>query len=447
MQMTRVTASPENPEGKTMSTIVCLAEKGVLILGTDSRFMRPDYSGIASDAEQKIHEVAPETFIATSGWKSACEFQETKARELARGLNTTDVRVIAGALGRASIGCIEDCLRSIAALRKTMTPGVREKIGDALVGKRMLHACCLAGRTSDGKLGYVQHEYRVRDGRVTCTSEEYSGDDRRIFVSPADPILDFAQDLTIWSDPPLQVIERLLSALKERVSTIGGPSQIVRIDGGGVDWISPPPVPAIPAGNLLGVQDALFAGTTTFAYSGGGKVTINSSGITLADNNVSPNATVTITSTGITLARGSNSVQVTSSGVGIYGPNGSVVATSSGVTITNGVLNSPVIAITSGGMTINLDATNQFKISGGASSNVVQITEANGFSLSNVGGYNVNLDGNGLRVYAPGNLESLIGPNSIEFFDGSSMRYGQTRSVTISGTTLTFYGGVLVGVS
>ena len=54
-----------------MSTIVVLKEAGTLILSTDSRFMLHDFTGIASDAEQKIFEIAPDTFIATSGRKMA----------------------------------------------------------------------------------------------------------------------------------------------------------------------------------------------------------------------------------------------------------------------------------------------------------------------------------------------------------------------------------------
>jgi hypothetical protein len=110
--------------------------------------------------------------------------------------------------------------------------------------------------------------------------------------------------------------------------------------------------------NKLVAGDALFAGQATFAYNGGGKVTINSIGITLANSNISPTSTVTISSGGITVARGSNNVQIDSNGVAINGPNGSVVANATGVTITNGRLTSPVITILSGNVTINLDGTN-----------------------------------------------------------------------------------------
>lgn len=50
-----------------MSTMVCLKDGDTLILGTDSRFVEADLSGVVSDAEQKIFEIWPNTFIATSG--------------------------------------------------------------------------------------------------------------------------------------------------------------------------------------------------------------------------------------------------------------------------------------------------------------------------------------------------------------------------------------------
>ena len=67
-----------------MSTLVVLKENSVLVLGTDSRFMKPDCSGIASDSEVKICEIAQQTFIAASGWKYALDLELATARELAR---------------------------------------------------------------------------------------------------------------------------------------------------------------------------------------------------------------------------------------------------------------------------------------------------------------------------------------------------------------------------
>src|SRR4051794_36443218 len=119
-----------------MSTIVVLKDKDALVLGTDSRFMRPDFCSIASDAEQKIFEIAPRTFVATSGFKMACDFQVEKARELARELGTVDIRVLAGALERESLGYFKEV---VGELRSVECPA--DKITRTLSGEYLLHGC------------------------------------------------------------------------------------------------------------------------------------------------------------------------------------------------------------------------------------------------------------------------------------------------------------------
>jgi hypothetical protein len=42
-----------------MSIIVVLKEANTLFLATDSRMMAHNYSGVASDAQQKLFEIAP----------------------------------------------------------------------------------------------------------------------------------------------------------------------------------------------------------------------------------------------------------------------------------------------------------------------------------------------------------------------------------------------------
>ena len=63
-----------------MSIIVVIKEGDELICNTDSRMMAHDYSGVSSDSQQTIFEVAPNTFIATSGRLMASEFQIARAR-------------------------------------------------------------------------------------------------------------------------------------------------------------------------------------------------------------------------------------------------------------------------------------------------------------------------------------------------------------------------------
>lgn len=145
--------------------------------------------------------------------------------------------------------------------------------------------------------------------------------------------------------------------------------------------------------NKLIAGDALFAGQATFAYSGGGKVTINSSGITLADSNTFPTTTATIAPSGISLVKGTNSVQITSAGVSIFGPVGSFTATSGGIVISNGSssvsISSSAVTIaqgafsfTSGSVTVNIDSTNRIKLTD-TSSNKIIIIDGSGVTVKN----------------------------------------------------------------
>jgi len=75
----------------------------------------------------------------------------------------------------------------------------------------------------------------------------------------------------------------------------------------------------------LTAGNAVFSGDASFARSGGGKVTINSSGLVLVDNATSPTATLQISSSGISIAQGSSSVTITASSVAIV--NGNLTST------------------------------------------------------------------------------------------------------------------------
>src|ERR1035437_6192423 len=95
-----------------MSIITVFKEKNTLLFGTDSRMMLCDYSGISTDKQQKIFNIAPNTFIATSGRKMASEFQVAIARELAIELGT-DIQTIGAALERDSFSILSVLLERL----------------------------------------------------------------------------------------------------------------------------------------------------------------------------------------------------------------------------------------------------------------------------------------------------------------------------------------------
>ena len=224
-----------------MSIILVLKESDTLILSTDSRMMAHDNSGVVCDAEQKIFEIGPGTFIAVSGRKMASEFQAGGVGEIARELGTTDIQAIGAALERES-------LRYLMLLLARLRLETDETTRQAVSGDTMLHGCTLVGRSAC-KLGYVSQSYWVQaDGTIKCTTEAYfEAARRKVAIMAGTParILGeiasrFMQDMATWTDPLEQVSMRLLEAVKRSTPTIGGPYQVVRVDSAGAHWISQP---------------------------------------------------------------------------------------------------------------------------------------------------------------------------------------------------------------
>lgn len=219
-----------------MSTIVCLKEKRSLVLGTDSRQMQPDLSGVKTDVLQKIHEIAPSTFVATSGYERVCGFQERRAPELAEELGTTDIRAIAERLQQESIPRVRDLGEVLSGLQH-----VHEHIRAYVSGESLIHGTALVGWTADRRLGWVIQSYRLRDGKVEAQSGEYFGDRRAIYISMGDMGRQhLAQDRLLFTGRPVWVVQRILATVKRECPLVGGLDQIVRLDDNGAHWISAP---------------------------------------------------------------------------------------------------------------------------------------------------------------------------------------------------------------
>lgn len=204
--------------------------------------------------------------------------------------------------------------------------------------------------------------------------------------------------------------------------------------------------------NSLIAGNALFTGTTIFAVNNGGQVTINSSGLTLANSIYLPTSTVTIAYSGVTIANGSNSVQATSSGIGVYGPSGSLTATSGGVVISNG---SSSVATTWSGVSmaygsnstqINYNGVYIYGPSGSLTATSAGVVISNGSSsltttASSVaianGSNSTQVNSNG--VYITGPAGTLTATNAgVVIANGSSSVTTTASSVSIAyGTTST----------
>jgi hypothetical protein len=304
--------------------------------------MKHDFSGVASDADQKLFRISPSIYLAPTGWKAPSDYQV----DVARKLGTSDIRALAEALERESLAYLTRFVEVLGSIKH-----VHEKIGRALAGELTLHATVLAGRTVAGELGYINQVYRVQAGRVVCESGEYFGGEGRIYTTSGEPAQQAVrEDPSILTGGPVEVVRKLLAALKREWPTIGGPDQIIRMDGDGACWISGPPAGReIVASHGLEIATALFAGDAVFAYQnggvGGGKVTINSVGVAIANHLSSPTATVTVTSGGVTIARNTNNVQIDSNGFKVVQSGVTAVQVdATGISITKGSSNVTVSA-------------------------------------------------------------------------------------------------------
>lgn len=312
-----------------MSSIVCLKENDTLLLGTDSRFMNLDFSGVASDAESKIFEVAPGTFLATSGRLRACRFQAYKAGELAKKMGTADIRIISDALIAESVTCLRALLEDLRPVQN-VEPG----IALAVSGAALLHGCVLVGRTADGQLGLIAHRYWVSGGVVVCDPEEYYGPTRKIIATsgaPPDRLLasfGFVQDPAIWTDPPESVVRRILRDMKA-TGLSGGPDQLVCLGPDGARWISPPPVPQSPlVGNLLSATISATVSMISPVISGG---SIAGSSLVITNGTI----TIQINATNrIKITNSANGFSLTADEAGIATSLGGITTHISGIAVT-----------------------------------------------------------------------------------------------------------------
>jgi len=257
-----------------MSVIAVVKEGNSVVFGTDSRFVSEDRARIVSDSVEKIHEIAADTFIATSGYAPVCDFQNAKATELGR--NTQDIRTLSEALAQASRPTLEQVA---AVLAKDI--GLHPLIRATIDGEVVLHGAVLVGR-SRGELGYIYARSRCVGGRVVTQLEEYFGAARKITITSAsdsDCLARFRHDTRLFSDPPVSVVSAILNRQKLDSSAIGGPSQIVQLDSTGSHWIRRLPAATRRATCLEGIATitaAISMTAPTIVVSGtGGAFTVN----------------------------------------------------------------------------------------------------------------------------------------------------------------------------
>ena len=292
-----------------MSVMIALKHGDAVCLATDSRFMNPDFTTVYSDSVQKIYPVGSEGFIATNGFKVACDFQQTRAPEIARELGTADIEAIAAALARESIPVMVELISALhAAIRSA--PGWYEDMRQAVSGEGLLHTTTLIGRNSEGEAGYVTISFRVvMDQVIAEKAGAYFGRERKMQFSAGDPALKYmlqtlGRDTRVRDWPLTSAVRLVLRDVKAKSARIGGPDQIAIVDSNGARWVNrlsanneAPRAIKSTESKAIGSLTAQFTGTATFQSGTSGPL-------------------VQISSTGIVIEHdGSNYIQITSSGI------------------------------------------------------------------------------------------------------------------------------------
>jgi hypothetical protein len=258
-----------------MSIITAIKEGNELVFCADSRMMAHDYSAVDCDTQQKVFEIAPSTFLGTSGRLMASEFQIARARELAAELGTTDIQVIGAELEKETLGCLKVLLER---LRQEPDETTRQ----AVAGDTMLHGCMLVGRDSAGKLGYLNCSWWVRADGIKCETETYFDAPRKVACIAGTPAAlmaklasKFMWDAATWMDPLEAVSLRWLKAVKEVTPTIGGRWQILQLDASGAHWLSQLPAGDHASETAAGTCSATVAFTSPIITVSGSGWTIN----------------------------------------------------------------------------------------------------------------------------------------------------------------------------
>jgi hypothetical protein len=275
-----------------MSVICCVRDRDAVILGTDSRYVGVDFTTVVSDAEPKLFEIAPDTYLAVSGRKSACDFQREMAHDLSDRLHTVDVVTIASSLQQVMCAFLD---RLVGRLRSVSG----ERTAQTLSGEALLHGAVMIGRNAGGQLVAVAQSYRVMGAQVVCLQEVHSGDHRTIVATcgaPLDQIgaaFSFTSDPTIWTDEPESVARRILGEVKAATIESGGCDQIVRVDGKGGRWLEKPPAGVgAPIEEHAEANITALISMTSPAISGGSIVgatlTLTANGVTTTINNATP---------------------------------------------------------------------------------------------------------------------------------------------------------------
>ena len=393
-----------------MSIIVALKDRDTVVLGADSRFMTPDLTAIYSDSIPKVYPVGTIGFIACNGYRLACDYQQTRASEIALELGTRDIETIAEALARESMPVMQQLVASLHAAISS-APGRYARMCEVVRGEALLHTATLIGHDSKGAAGYLTLSFRVVMGQIAHEKVAYFGRARQVQFSAADGpgdsslrcmLRNLGQDHRAATWAPVAAVRAILRDAKSKSAMLGGPSQIAIVDAEGARFMERLPGQDGALPECLGSLTCQFTGTATFQNGTTGPlVQITSAGIVIQHD---ASNYIQVTGTGIIL-QGSYSVPGANVGSG-YSPSYLASgALASGVTVATVNLPAtlPLTILASGTLPSGVSYTGaigvgQLTVSGTAAFSGTATFQSTGGGSVAIGGGQVVVTGGGTSI-------------------------------------------------
>jgi hypothetical protein len=312
-----------------MSVLLGLRFGDSAILATDSRIIDNTGTYVLSDSEPKLAEIAPGAFYGWSGYRLLAGPQVETAESLARTADMRDLRAFADRVDEASKPLTAQLLSTLAAIRDQNPT----KYGEELAGTKPFHAYVLAG-LSNGTPGFLAREYWFINGEVMHRETDgFSlppGNDFAMYVTYGEALADVVPKPETWAQGPVAAVDGFVDIIRRaQPLAVGGPTQLVCVDKSGARWVHRPAAP----------HPASLDCVMSLSPLATGKVRLDC---------VMP---LSHLATGILP-------------VGVIYAGTLSASNITGGTISAAVsMTAPSLAITSGGTTITLNATDQIKIS------------------------------------------------------------------------------------
>jgi hypothetical protein len=233
-----------------MSTLIALKLNGTALLATDSRVYNAQTGHFVSDAAQKLWEVSPGVFYASSGYTYLGDSLARIAATLGRTAQTGNIREFADQMDAAAMPDMERLVCSFSVIGQHQ---------DELSGNIPFFMYALAG-VSEGCPGFLFRQFWIRSGKIRCEEEYTFGSSTfRLCISGGSALGELVSDPASWADGSIAAAEIFVRHLAKIDPLVGGPTQIALVDRSGGRWVHQllPPTWKPPADSSLADQNTI----------------------------------------------------------------------------------------------------------------------------------------------------------------------------------------------